>query len=191
MHQATQILRQEHEVILGVLNATENTASALEAGSNIPADVLQETVEFLRRFADTQHHGKEEEHLFPKLRQCMPMAAGPVSTMLMEHQIGRSHIARMAEAAKSSAEGNRAAGAEWADAALDYAAFLREHIYKENNILFAMAEQVLTQDEQQQLASAFTEVDAQKIGEPLAKRLLQIAGNLRSQTVSAGSQDVI
>lgn len=187
MHQATQILRQEHEVILGVLDAIDKTANALEAGSDIPAEILQEIVEFLRKFADTQHHGKEEEHLFPKLRQSMPMAGGPVGMMLMEHQIGRSHIARMAEAAKSYSEGNHAAGAEWADAALDYAALLREHIYKENNILFAMAEQVLTQDEQHQLASAFAEVDAQKIGEPLAKRLLQIAGNLRSHTVAAGS----
>jgi hemerythrin-like domain-containing protein len=188
MHQATQILRQEHEVILGVLDATEKTASTLEAGSDVPAEVLQETVEFLRKFADTQHHGKEEDHLFPKLRQSMPMAGGPVSMMLMEHQIGRSHIARMADAAKSYADGNRAAGAEWADAALDYAALLREHIYKENNILFAMAEQVLTQDEQEQLASAFSGVDTQKIGEPLAKRLLQIAEGLRSQTAGAVSK---
>jgi len=188
MHEATQILRQEHEVILGVLDATEKTANALEAGSEIPAEVLQETVEFLRKFADTQHHGKEEDHLFPKLRQSMPMAGGPVIMMLMEHQIGRSHITRMAEAAKSYSEGNRAAGAEWADAALDYAALLREHIYKENNIVFAVAERVLTPDEQQQLASAFAEVDTQKIGKPLGQRLLQIAEDLRSQTAGAVSK---
>ena len=74
----------------------------------MPAEVLQQTVDFLRRFSDAQHHGKEEDHLFPKLRQSLPMAGGPVSMMLMEHQIGRSHIARMAEAAKAYAEGNLA-----------------------------------------------------------------------------------
>ena len=112
-------------------------------------------------FADIQHHDKEEDHLFPKLRRTMPMDGGPVSMILMEHQMGRSHIARMAEAAKSYAEGNGTAGAEWADAALDYVALPREHIYKENNVLFAMADQVLTQNEQEQLASAFAGVDTQ------------------------------
>jgi len=188
MQQATQILRQEHEVILGVLDATEKTANAIESGSTVPAEVLQGTVDFLRRFADAQHHGKEEDHLFPKLRQSLPMAGGSVSMMLMEHQVGRSHIARMAAAAKSHAEGNLAAGAEWADAALYYAALLREHIYKENNILFAMAEQVLTPCEQEQLASAFAEVDAQKIGDAEGKRLLQIAENLCAQAVGVASR---
>jgi hemerythrin-like domain-containing protein len=67
MHDATQILRQEHEVILSVLDATEKTAAVLEADNDVPAHVLNETVEFLRRFADAQHHGKEEDLLFPKL----------------------------------------------------------------------------------------------------------------------------
>src|SRR3974390_98819 len=101
MHQATQIRRQEHEVILGVLDATEKTAKALEAGNTVPAKILQETVEFLRKYADTQHHGKEEDHLFPKLRQSMPMAGGPVGMMLTEHQIGRAHISPKAEPAQS------------------------------------------------------------------------------------------
>ena len=174
MHDATQILRQEHEVILGVLDVTEKTAAVLEAGNDVPAHVLNETVEFLRRFADAQHHGKEEDLLFPKMRQCMPGAAGPVSMMLMEHQFGRSHIARMAEAGKSYADGDRSAGAEWADAALDYVALLREHIAKENHVLFVMAERVLTQEEQKQLASAFAGVDTQKIGEAEGKKLLQM-----------------
>jgi len=65
----------------------------------------------------------------------MPGAAGPVSMMLMEHQFGRWHVSRMAEAAKSYADGKREAGAEWADAALDRATLPREHIAKENSVL--------------------------------------------------------
>jgi len=39
--------------------------------------------------------------------------------MLMEHQFGRVHIAKLAEAAIASAGGDSSAGATWADAALD------------------------------------------------------------------------
>jgi len=47
---------------------------------------------------------------------------------------------------------------------------------------------MLTQDEQQQLASAFAEVDAQKIGDAEDKRLLQIAENLGAQAVGVASR---
>jgi hemerythrin-like domain-containing protein len=45
------------------------------------------------------------------------------------------------------AGGDRTAGATWADAALDYAALLPGHMAKENQILFVMAERLLSTDE--------------------------------------------
>ena len=174
MHDATQILRQEHEVILGVLQATEKTAAALEAGNDVSAHFLNETVEFLRRSADARHLGKEEDLLFPKLRHCMPGAAGTVSMMLMEHQLGRSHITRMAEDGQSYADGDRSAGVECANAALDYVALLREHIGKENHVLFVMAERVLTQEEQEQSASAFAGVDIRRSAKPRARSCFRL-----------------
>ena len=69
-------------------------------------------------YADRQHHGKEEDLLFPELEEKgLPRNGGPVGMMLMEHRFGRSHIARMAAAATASASGERAAAVTWADAA--------------------------------------------------------------------------
>ena len=158
MYEATGVLRNEHEVILRVLGATEATANAIEAGSNVSAQYLQDTVEFLSLYADRQHHGKEEDLLFPELEEKgLPRNGGPVGMMLMEHRFGPSHIARMAAAATASASGDRAAAATWADAALDYVALLREHIAKENQILFAMAERILSADDQARLSVEFAD----------------------------------
>jgi hemerythrin-like domain-containing protein len=84
----------------------------------------------------------------------------------------------MAEAAKAYESGEQAAGAQWADAALDYVALLRAHIAKENNILFVMAERILSAADQQRLATAFDGVDENGMGEGEGERLLRLADNL-------------
>ncbi len=177
MNDATQILRNEHDVILQVLDATERVAGSLQAGADVPPQVLANVVEFLRLYADRQHHGKEEDLLFLELeRRGMPREGGPIGMMLMEHKFGRALIARMAEAGQAYAGGDRSAAAQWAGAAADYVALLREHIMKENQILFVMAERMLTPDEQKNLAARFAEVDRQKTGE--SERLLRLADSL-------------
>ena len=182
MHEATKILRQEHEVILPVLDATERAALSLENGAALSPRVLADTVEFLKLFADRQHHGKEEDLLFPELvEKGMPQNGGPVGVMLMEHQIGRSHIARMAEAGDAYRNGDQSAGAQWADAALDYVALLREHIAKENNLLFVMAERILSPADQQRLAQKFENVDKHKMGDGECERLLRLAETLTAE----------
>jgi len=188
MNEATQVLRDEHEVILRVLDGTRMLAESMEAGADVPPHILSNVIEFLKLFADRQHHGKEEDLLFPELeKKGMPRAGGPVGVMLMEHQIGRSHIAQMAEAAKAYEGGDREAGAKWADNALDYVALLRDHIAKENNILFVMAERLLAPAEQQRLAIEFDGVDKQKIGEGESERLLRLADSVLKE-VSVLSQ---
>ena len=59
----------------------------------------------------------------------------------------------------------------WAAAAVDYAQLLREHIAKENQILFVMAERMLTPAEQQELAAAFDKVETEKLGAGTHERL--------------------
>ena len=188
MHEATTVLRQEHEVILTVLDAAEKTVTGLEEGAEVPPQLLTDTVEFLRRYADRQHHGKEEDLLFPELeKNGMSRNGGPVAVMLMENQIGRSHITRMAEAGEAYKNGAQSAAAEWTDAALDYIALLREHIAKENNILFVMAERILSPADQQRLATEFDAVDKNKMDAGEGERLLRLAEQLTSEAAQVAS----
>jgi hemerythrin-like domain-containing protein len=166
-----------------VLDATEAVANAIESGADPNAQFLSDVVEFLRSYANRQHHGKEEDLLFPELeKRDMPRSGGPVGMMLMEHHFGRSHIARMAESATAYAGGDNAVAATWADASLDYVALLREHIAKENQILFVMAERLLSVDDQVRLSEEFEGVDKNKIGEGECERLLQLAEQLSGKS---------
>ena len=172
MHEATRVLRNEHDAILRMLDVAEETAGQLEAGKKVPGEILTGLLEFLRLFADQCHHGKEEDLLFPLMeKKGMPRDGGPIGVMLHEHEQGRALIRAMNEAAAAYNLGEKAAGMNWAKPALAYVALLREHIFKENNILFMMAERMLSPEEQAQLAEEFERVEKEKMGAGTHERL--------------------
>ena len=172
MTTATQTLRNEHDAILSMLDATEEAARQLGAGEAVEPRVLDGLLEFFRLFADRCHHGKEEDLLFPKLEEKgMARQMGPIGVMLHEHEQGRALVRQMAEAAADYQRKTSGAAGRWAEAAQGYTSLLREHIAKENNILFVMAERMLTEVEQQELAAQFEVAEQEKMGAGTHERL--------------------
>jgi len=120
-----ELLMEEHRLIERVLDA-------LDARTAEPARF----VAFLGEFADGQHHGKEEEILFRAMIEAgVPQKAGPIAVMLHEHDLGRALMDELATATTWTPEGRRAA--------LNYSALLRQHIQKEDRILYPMAKKIL------------------------------------------------
>ncbi len=178
----TSILRQEHELILDVLEAAEEAARRLESGQVVEPDLLESLIRFFREFADHAHHGKEEDLLFPALTaKGMPSQGGPIGVMLFEHTQGREFIRRMAAAGDEIAAGSAGAGSAWADAARGYVELLRAHIAKENNILFAIAEQILGNEEQQNLLALFQDIDKNKTGAAKYEELRMLGSSMRRE----------
>jgi len=172
MKTATEILRHEHDAILIMLGATEEVARRLGNAQPVEPQILNDLLEFLRLFADRCHHGKEEELLFPLLEEKgLPRGGGPIGVMLMEHDHGRGLIRQMVEAAISYEARKTDAGVRWATAAIQYVALLREHIEKENQVLFVMAERMLTNTEQRDMATAFEKMEVEKMGVGTHERL--------------------
>ncbi len=179
MDTATAVLRKEHEAILKMLAVTEEVARRLEDGERIAPDTLANLLEFFRLFADKCHHGKEEDLLFPQLeKKGMPRAGGPIWVMLTEHEQGRKLIQQMARATEAYPNQPEAAGHAWAQAAGGYASLLRAHIDKENNVLFVMAEKMLTPDEQTALAEGFEKIEVEKMGVGTHERLHAVMAKL-------------
>jgi hemerythrin-like domain-containing protein len=165
MNRATHVLRQEHEAILRMLEAALQAARQLERSQPVEPSVLKGVMEFFQQFADKCHHTKEEDLLFPLLeKKGLPRAGGPVGVMLHEHELGRSLVAEMAAATESYSSGDLAAGPRWALATRRYADLLGHHISKENDILFVMAERMLSETEQHELAAAFERLEVEKMG---------------------------
>jgi len=179
MDSATAMLRTEHDVILKMLAVTGEVARRLGEEKRVAPDVLSRLLEFFKLFADKCHHGKEEDLLFPLLeKKGMPRDGGPVGVMLEEHDRGRRLIGQMSEATEAYAKDPAGAGRRWAHAARAYTTLLESHIDKENNILFRMAERMLSAQEQQDLAASFEKVEVEKLGAGTHERLHALVDDL-------------
>lgn len=186
MTTATAVLRQEHDAILRMLDVTEEVARRLDGGESVPGETLGGLLEFFRLFADRCHHGKEEELLFPLLeKKGLPRAGGPIGVMLHEHEDGRALVGQMAAAGEACSKGDAAARGRWAEAARGYSGLLRQHIFKENNILFMLAENLLSDAEQAELARAFEKVEEERMGPGTHQRLHALMEKLCAQVLSS------
>jgi hemerythrin-like domain-containing protein len=169
---AIDVLRKEHDAILKMIEATEATAARLSRGEKVPESTLAGLMEFFQEFADRCHHGKEEEVLFPQLvEKGLSQDEGPIGVMLQEHAMGREFIRSMKQSTNAYRAGTPGASASWTQAARSYAALLRQHIIKENEVLFAMAERMLSDSEQRKIAEGFERVEIERIGAGTHERL--------------------
>jgi hemerythrin-like domain-containing protein len=162
---ATQQLKDEHEGIKLMLNIIDSISNSMENGKELNTDHFEKILDFLKVFVDKCHHGKEEDILFPDLEvHGLPKEGGPIAVMLHEHQMGREHIKSMNIAFNEFKSGNKLAIARIISGSRDYVELLRNHIEKENNILFMMADKALNESEQSKLFDDFEKMEIEKIG---------------------------
>ena len=163
-----------------MLNILEKVCLRLDTGESVEETDLENIVEFFKVFADKCHHGKEEDILFPALEE-YGIPNGPIGVMLSEHIVGRHNVKGMSNAIVDYKEGKDPAPKEFVRYARNYIALLTEHIDKENNILFKMADMHIPEVRQQSLLVDFERADEEKIGPGVHEKfhkLLEVLGGV-------------
>ncbi|MEK7664555.1 MAG: hemerythrin domain-containing protein [Patescibacteria group bacterium] len=151
-HNCIEELKADHQNILAHLDDLEKVIDQ----SKINHAKVEEFLHFTETFAEP-HHQKEEQVLFPALeKKGMPNEGGPIGMMLLEHAAKRDYLAKMRE---SLQENNEIKLKENTQAMIS---LLREHIYKENNILYPCAEDALSKEELAELASECEKIKIKK-----------------------------
>ncbi len=179
---ATDILMEEHTVIERVLTTLETAAGRLEQGAAMRPGFFTDAADFIKGFADGCHHKKEEGVLFKEMvASGLPAQGGPISVMLGEHEQGRVYTRGMREAAEKLAAGDESARADVILNARGYAALLRQHIMKENGVLFPMADRVIPPARQDEVAEGFEHIEHEETGAGVHEKYLALAQSLEKQ----------
>jgi len=177
----TGLLEREHRVIQRVIGTMVTLAGTLERGGYVEVGTLIDTLEFMRAFADQCHHGKEERHLFPLLgRKGAPVTGYPLDALIRDHENTRTLTRQLAGASEAYLQGNLAAREALLESLRGLIGIYPNHMWKEDYLLFPMANRVLSPKQQRDLREKFEAVDAQ-IGTDAYQRFEQMANRLEGQ----------
>ena len=150
-----ELLVEDHETTEKLFDAV---AKACASPNGPTRTFIADAVAYLTEYVDACHNKKEENHLFPLLEQRgVPRHGGPLAVMLAEHRQSEQLLAAVADVGRRFAAGDLTALADFTAAFDEYATLVKNHYWKENDILFNMARRVLT------------EADAKTVVEGIAK----------------------
>ncbi|MEQ1892502.1 MAG: hemerythrin domain-containing protein [Planctomycetota bacterium] len=141
-HNLTDVLSEEHALILRALESFERFAEQVRSGGKYDPRIGRQFVRLFREFADTEHHLKEEQILFPWLEQHgLPHEVGPLAVLREEHELGRDLRLALSFALDALREDPREAETRLRFHALArrFVELLRAHIEKEETVLLPLA----------------------------------------------------
>ena len=166
---ATGVLTNEHKYILRALNILEQMAEKVEGGQNLDDRDVEFLLNFLHTFADGHHQAKEESVLFPAMLAGERCADYPqLCQMIFEHDQERSLVEGLEEAMRTKK------GEDFVYYAGRLTHILRTHIYKEDHILFRLADVTFTAEEDERVAQNLNDYDRPWQDKVLSAQLQQL-----------------
>ena len=172
----TTILSDEHKNILFVISRVLKECGNIDSGGELDKVFFQKSVDFIRNYADKFHHSKEEDILFVELNKDGVLEhCNPIGQMLHEHSLGRGFVKGLSEAVEKSDK------AEAVKNARGYCELLEEHIFKEDNILYPLASDVLSPAIQNQLANEFLTAEKEKFQSGAKEKYLSVVRSFETR----------
>jgi hemerythrin-like domain-containing protein len=154
MKNITSVLSEEHQNILKVIDIVLAECDQIETGKQTDKAFFNEVINFIKKYADGFHHAKEEDILFKAMLDSIEnMHCNPIPVMLHEHDAGREYVKAMVNAVEQGYSDSLIENAR------GYCYLLQNHIYKEDNVLYPMAEQAMDDSQKQNVEELYKTVN--------------------------------
>ena len=157
---ATEILIEEHGLILQALENLFQAQKKIERGELLPVSFFEKALVFLREFADQFHHFKEEYLMFGLLALKKEGAFdGPIGGLRFQHERCRACLDVISKSLDGYSDGDGIATTRLLENLAAYVSLLRRHIYEEDYTFFPMADKELSKEEEDILLVQFKQED--------------------------------
>lgn len=159
---AIGIIRDEHRSLAAVMHAWMHAlAAARESGSAADVALMRAIVRYVQQFPVKLHHPKEEEHLFQRLRERTASCNAELDELERQHERDDQLVAALAQEvealAMADAAGQVNATRVLEDEVARYAAFLWDHMGREEGVILPAAQRHLLPEDWAAIDAAFTE----------------------------------
>ncbi len=158
-----ELLVNEHEMIERAMDIMRRELEKLPHGE-VDQFAMKRSLDFLLEFGDRIHNTKEEKWLFPLLVERGIPEDGPIRVMLMEHDSERSLLAGMIQKTPELPDLPTPEREVFKKEGLQYLEIRADHIWKENDVLYAMGRRDFSEQDNTNLLDAFNTYSASIYG---------------------------
>lgn len=154
----TDLLSEDHQEVLVKLGKLNEALLSLDTTPDLKS--LQVQGKFFKKDF-WAHFDKEEKALFPEMEKFMPRDQGPIGVMLLEHKDLRESNDKFQAALAALSQNINNAEAKQVIRHEGYTIIdvLQQHINKEDNILFRMANMHMTDAQNKRMLEVFAQID--------------------------------
>ena len=157
---AVGIIRDEHRSRAAVMHAWRHAlAAARRSGTDADVALMRAIVRYVRQFPVELHHPKEEEHLFRRLRDRTTTCHAELDELERQHERDQQLVAGLERQVEVLAAADGAARAQATlvleEAVTGYAAFLWEHLGREEGVILPAAQRFLLAEDWVAIDQAF------------------------------------
>ncbi len=162
---ATEHLKTEHQEIELMLRIMKKISKDVGGGRELNVEHYEKIMDFIKVFYDKNHHAKEELVLFPAMEaKGVSRNGGMIEIEIHEHQLGRSYIKALNHSFEEYKKGDEKGTLGVFANLLNYTNLLQSHIKKEDEMLYALADKVLNEKEQEKLAVSLEKLEVEVMG---------------------------
>ena len=146
MSNIIQILLEEHRNIDKLLLVLEHELEVFDRSEEPDYEILQAVIQYFQDYPESCHHPKEDM-VFEKLKVRDPAAANRIGDVEAEHQVETKRLRRLVEAVEEILAGREFLRQTFHDVVRDFIDHQRQHMDKEERLLFPAAVQGLRPDD--------------------------------------------
>ena len=144
-------LVEEHQWILRLLALIPALIEHCDLSQEADQQRMRDAVDFIRSYADKYHHAKEEDILFTYFDQDLDI----IQVMFEDHKTARAHVAAIHDAIEAQDTTSLASHLT------AYGELLKDHIKREDEILYPWLDKQLSMQQVGQMFAQFAQVDDQ------------------------------
>lgn len=146
MSNIIQILLEEHRNIDKLLLVLEHELEVFDRSEEPDYEILQAVIQYFQDYPESCHHPKEDM-VFEKLKVRDSAAANRIGDVEAEHQVETKRLRRLVEAVEEILAGREFLRQTFHDVVHDFIEHQRQHMDKEERLLFPAAVKGLRPDD--------------------------------------------
>ena len=176
----TENLTNEHKDIIELLNIMNKIAENIKSNNVFYTKDVEDIIDYLKHFIELSHNVKEKI-FYPALELSgIPIENESISIMLYEHALAQNYLNEISSSVENCKIGNDFSGEMLADNLNKYVVLIKNHIHKEEKIIFPIAIKELSEEKQKEIYKQFKEIEEKIVSTGINKYYHKLLKKLKS-----------